>query len=185
MNENVKAQLQKDEKVIWMGKAQPFGLMNSENRSGMLLQWALAGGLAVILTVVYLIVAEAIFIPLPLVLIFIAAMIILLPIMLRVCIMNCDYIITNRRVMVMTDARVGVAMPLEEMKKNYVVFEEVDGGYSLAMGGATSVPSKERRKKVDDGVQNSDGENIGVLFYNMSKDECDKAVAALGGSPLL
>ena len=108
----------------------------------------------------------------------------LLPFAEAASIRRVDYIITGQQVLSLSGERINASLPRKK-KGNPEIVREPEGGYSLLIGSAAECTQSLRRKKADVRIMNNEDEDItGILFYNLSKEDCDQAMTTLGNEPL-
>ena len=185
MNENtLKKVLQKDETVLWVGQPLHFSTFNSSNRKTKLFPSILIAALTLTAIVAFLLLsADPQLVPI-LVLLFIGFFIFILPFAEAASIRGVDYLVTNQRILCMTDERINAFLSLQK-KGTPKMVSEPEGGYSLLIGSAVTCPQKSHRKKADDGDMNKEEIVTGILLFNLSKEACEQAMTALEREPLV
>ena len=167
----VTAALGKDEEILWSGKAAPFPLMNSENKTSILIRWIICAVFVIGLVGGYFASAANTGVQIKpvvvLIVVFIGAYLALIPVLDRNAILGKRlYFITNRRVMV-TEGNRGVwTLDKAGLKTKTPPGES---GTHFLFGTATELSAKKARVSAVVPVKEDNGPGItGLVFYNVS-----------------
>ena len=179
MNETtMKKVLQKGETVLWGGQPLRFSMFNSSNWKSKLLPAILIAVLTLAaITAFFLLSAD----PSPfiaIVIFLVGFFIFILPFVEVATIRGVDYFLTNQRILCMTGERINASLSLQK-KGTPKMVSEPEGGYSLLIGSAVTCPHNSHRKKADDGDMNKEEAVTGIVFFNLSKEACEQAMAAM------
>ena len=180
----MKKVLHENESVLWVGQPLHFSTFNSSNRKTKLLPSILIAVLTLAAIIAFFLASAD---PSPvsiLVLLFFGFFIFILPFAEAACIRGVDYLITNQRILCMTGERINASLSLLKKGTPKMVFEP-EGGYSLLIGSAVTCPQKSHRKKADEGDMNKEEIVTGIIFFNLSKEDSEQAMAALEREPLV
>ena len=184
MDEKIKKVLQENETVLWIGQPLRFSTANRSNWKTKLLPPLLIAVLTLGVISAFLFLSPD---PRPLfmaVFFLVGFFLFLLPFAEAASIRRVDYVITDQRVLSLTGEHVNASLPRNKRGDPKIV-REPEGGYSLLIGSAVECPQKLHRRKADEGIMNNDEEDVtGILFYNLSKEDCDQALDMLGTGPL-
>lgn len=167
----IQSVMKEDEKVLWQGQAEPFKTTNPLTKKGIWAQRIILGGLGLLAIYGTMFLLTPPMWAIALIVFLIVGFVMLLPISESKCIRDCDFIVTNERIMVMTGSRINVEFHHDDLNE-YAIVDEEDGYQSVLIGEAVNCNPKERRKKTDEGFVNKDEEVTGVIFYNLSKENC-------------
>ena len=126
MNKNLNNVLQKGETLLWHSAAKPFPLLDSHQRNGarILLQWVAAAALTVGVLWAYTSNNEAASPKFIVAMLVVGALILLAPIREWKTLLGQQYLITDRRVLVLRGKNTVFSMPLSAMEGWRVVEDE-------------------------------------------------------------
>ena len=170
-------ELKDDETVLWVGRPEPFGLVNAASKKGLTLRWIIFGALFVVLAVVYTVLtvgSPAGFKPAVIVvLVLIFGYLMLMPVLDHNKVQKkCQFIVTDKRVLTAVSDSAVFAVSRAGLK--FKTESAEDGCIHLLFGAAAEklTASKYLVKtfaplKAEGGSE----ETVGLVFYNVKDSQ--------------